>query len=180
MIAARAGGASLASLFHERISEPLRLGSAVYAPQGAVPGAHPLEYSIRPAGKTVEATGWYRVGDAAGSGIVSDARDEGRFLAALMKGRLLPAAELAEIETPSRANATYALGIGISTTGCAGSDFQHTGAEYSSLGSVLVSPDGSRVAVVLLNGNVADRSGTLDPSTVEAVAGAALRLYCAA
>ena len=97
-----------------------------------------------------------------------------------MQGRLLPAAELAELETASRPNANYALGIGISTTDCAGSDFQHTGAEYSSLGSVLVSPDGSRVAVVLLNGDVADRSGQLDPSTAEAVAGAALRLYCAA
>ena len=180
MVAARAGGAPLASLFHERISAPLKLGSAAYAPQGEVPGAHPLEYSIRPDGKAVEATGWYRLGDAAGSGIVSDARDEGRFLAALMKGRLLPAAELAELETPSRPNANYALGIGISTTGCAGSDFQHTGAEYSSLASVLVSPDGSRVAVVLLNGNVSGASGQLDPSAAATVAAAALRLYCAA
>ncbi len=180
LIAAKVGGAPLATLFRRRIIAPLGLTSAEYKPQGEVGGPHPRDYSVHLNGKLVDATGWYRLGDGAGAGIVSDAADEGRFLTGLMQGKLLRPAELTAMKTPTAASGNYGLGLERRASGCAGIVFQHGGASYATTSSIFVSGDGKTVAVVLLNGNTLVIDSTLDPRAGNAVVAAANRLFCAA
>lgn len=184
LIAARAGGADLATLFRTQIIDPLQLQSARYDPAPNISGAHAHGYSLSGGGKLVDATGWTG-GLAANGGIVSDAADEAHFLQALVRGQVLRHAQLAALETPyaqggpGLGNDGYGLGIVIQRDGCAtpGVAYGHNGAGDGYMSSVQVSPDGTRVAVVLVNGyatTIAAQnpgSGTLF-NTMQ-------RLYCA-
>jgi D-alanyl-D-alanine carboxypeptidase len=178
LIAAKAGGAPLGTLFQRRIVEPLGLRSAAYAAQSEPPQPHPRGYTVGPDGKLTDATGGYRLFEGASGGMNANARDEARFLRALMQGKLLRPAQLAEMEIPSSANPAYALGIAIAAT-CTGNAYQHGGAAFTSKSSVLVSPDGKRVAVVLLNGDTVT-DGRTDPRAGAIADAAAQKLYCAA
>ena len=173
MIAERAGRAPLAQLYNRFIIEPLRLKSAAYAPGAAIPGPHPVGYSIRSDGKAVAATNWGSGALGAEGGIVSNAQDEARFLVALMQGRILSKPFLKQLETPSAASGTYALGTGVNET-CAGTAYAHNGGGYGWASSVAVSGDGKRVAVLLLNGRATNDS--VDASNATAL----LELFCAA
>ena len=173
MIAERAGRAPLAQLYDRFIIEPLRLKSAAYAPGAAIPGPHPVGYSIRSDGKAVAATNWGSGALGAEGGIVSNAQDEARFLVALMQGRILSKPFLKQLETPSAASGTYALGTGVNET-CAGTAYAHNGGGYGWASSVAVSGDGKRVAVLLLNGRATNDS--VDASNATAL----LELFCAA
>jgi hypothetical protein len=95
-----------------------------------------------------------------------------------MRGQLLPPAELGMMTSPSAANPGYGLGIGI-TADCHISAYDHGGASYSTTSAALVSRDGTRVAVVLLNGNTPEghSPGTRSSS---AAFNAAAQLFCAA
>ena len=64
--------------------------------------------------------------------------------------------------------------MGLNSTGCVGIAFGHNGGGEGFETNVLVSPDGRRVAVLLLNGRTDDEIG--DGIAVETVQ----RLYCAA
>jgi D-alanyl-D-alanine carboxypeptidase len=180
LIAARAGGAPLATLFRQRIIKPLDLSSAVYQPQGEISGAHPRDYSVHVDGTLVDATAWYRLGEGGDAGIVADAADEAHFLTALMQGRLLRPAQLAAMKTPPLIASTYALGLDVGAVPCAGVAYQHGGASYSTTSSIFVSDDGKRVGVILLNGNTLAGSSTLDPRAGNAAVAASRRLFCAA
>ena len=171
MIAERAGHARLADLYRRVIVDPLDLGSAAYAPHGPIPGPHPVGYVVRPGGSTVAATRWDAGGLAAEGAIVVNARDEARFLVELVRGRILPPAMLAQVLTGSGPNPAYGLGTVVERT-CAGKTLSHNGGGASWTSSVAVSADGSRVAVLLLNGRRADDTGDPRP--------ALLKLFCAA
>ena len=112
LIAARAGGAPLGTLLDQRISRPLRLASAAYVPGGEVGAPHPLDYTVGPDGAVREATDYYRADEGASGAMIANARDDARFLTALMQGRLLPSSELTAMRSPSAANPGY----GYSTT----------------------------------------------------------------
>jgi D-alanyl-D-alanine carboxypeptidase len=175
MIAERASGKSLARLYDEGIIEPLGLGSAAYDPQGDIAGAHALGYLVRANGAFVEATAWGTGGIGAEGGIVSDARDEARFLTSLMRGRLVGPSQLSALKTPpSGIGTTYALGLTVDSSGCAGTAYGHNGGGAGYATSVFVSGDGERVAVVLMNGNTHS-----DARAGQAVFSAMNRLYCA-
>ena len=162
-IAERASGESLAQLYRRVIITPLRLKSAVYAPNGPTPGEHPVGYEN---GKAASRAGEGGLG--AEGGIVSDARDEATFLVALVRGKLVPTGEL--FRAPAGTIA-YALGTGITGAPCAPTVYTHNGGGPAWSSSVVVSKDGSRVAVVLVNG----RGGA---TADEALSEAALRLFC--
>ncbi|MBV9415834.1 MAG: beta-lactamase family protein, partial [Solirubrobacterales bacterium] len=81
LIAARAGGADLATLFRRQIIDPLHLASARYDPAPDITGPHAHGYIINSDGTLTDATGWTQ-GLAAEGGIVSDAADEAHFLQA--------------------------------------------------------------------------------------------------
>jgi CubicO group peptidase (beta-lactamase class C family) len=144
------------------------LTSAVYAPR-AIPGAHPVGYAILTDGKAKAGTNWGAGLLGVEGSIVASARDEARFLVALVRGKLVPTKDLL---TPSAANPGYALGVGIERT-CAGRTYSHNGATPTWEASVAVSADGRRVAVLLLNGRSYRK-------TAENYAAALFRLFCAA
>ena len=154
LIAAKAGGAPLGSLIAQGISRPLGLTSAAYVPGGEVGASHPQDYAVESDGTMRDATDWYRADEGASGAMIANARDDARFLTSLMRGQLLPPAELTAMRTPSAANPGYGLGIGIITTDCRLTAYEHGGASYSTTSAALVSSDGKRVAVVLLNGNI--------------------------
>ena len=179
LIAARAGGAPLGTLLAQRISRPLGLTSAAYVPGGEVGAPHPLDYTVGPNGTVREATDYYRANEGASGAMIANARDDARFLTSLMQGRLLPPAELTAMKTPSAANPGYGLGIAIITTDCHLTAYEHGGVSYSTTSDALVSEDGTRVAVVLLNGNTSEGRSPGTRSSNAAV-NAARQLFCAA
>ncbi len=184
LIAARAGGADLAALFRTQIIDPLRLRSARYDPAPNISGSHAHGYSLSAGGKLVDATGWTG-GLAADGGIVSDAADEAHFLQALMRGQVLQPAQLAALQSkhaqgnPGLGNASYGLGTLIQQDGCAtpGLAYGHNGGGDGYMSSVQVSLDGSRVAVLLVNGFGATEAARDKGSAT--LFNTMQRLYCA-
>jgi D-alanyl-D-alanine carboxypeptidase len=171
MIAQRAGGADLATLFRRRIIKPLGLTRTADDPSPQITGPHAQGYTVAADGKLTNTTTWTQ-GLGADGGIVSDASDEARFLQALMRGRLIKPAQLVALETPSNASlhgplGPYGLGTSIIQTGCAGREYNHEGGGYDFDTGVIVSPNGRRVAVLLLNGRTADDHG--DPIALSAL-----------
>ena len=86
LIAANAGGKPLASLYQERIVEPLGLTHTAYQPQGLIDGSHVNSYSIAANGSLSEHA--YPFGIGADGGVVTDASDEATFIQALVGGKL--------------------------------------------------------------------------------------------
>ena len=179
LIAARAGGAPLGTLIEQQISRPLGLTSAAYVPGGEASAPHPQDYSLAPDGTVREATDWYRADEGASGAMIANARDDAQFLTSLIQGRLLPPAQLTAMTTPSAANPGYGLGIGILTTDCYIDAYSHGGASYSTTSAALISRDGKRVAVVLLNGNTSHGRSPGSRSS-DAAFNAAQKLFCAA
>ena len=173
MIAEKVSGARLASLYEQRIIRPLGLTRTAYDPQGEITGPHPRGYSIDANGTLIDATAWHG-GIGAEGGIVADARDEAWFLKALMGGRLLRPSQLVDLKVPPAIGSNYALGFAVVQSGCAGVAYQHSGGGAAFKTSVFVSGDGTRVAVLLLNGDTVDNRADV------AAYSAARRLYCAA
>jgi D-alanyl-D-alanine carboxypeptidase len=171
LIAERAGHARLADLYRRAIIGPLNLRTAAYAPHGPIPGPHPVGYVVARHGAAVAATRWGAGGLAAEGAIVVDAREEARFLVALVRGHVVPPTMLTQITAGSGPNPSYALGTVVERT-CAGETLSHNGGGMAWTSSVAVSLDGSRVAVLLLNGRRSD--GTGDPRP------ALMKLFCAA
>lgn len=173
-MAAAASDERLDVLYERGIIAPLRLRSAAFDPQGEITGPHARGYTVQDDGRLVEATSVGRGGGGGAGGIVSNARDEARFLVTLMEGQLLEPPQLAALKTPPRELASsYALGLLLVDTPC-GRAFTHNGGGAGFKTSVFVSDDGGRVAVLLLNGN------TRDSRADAAAYSAAERLYCAA
>jgi D-alanyl-D-alanine carboxypeptidase len=173
LIAERVTGEPLASLYRQHIFEPLGLASAAFNPQGPIAGPHAHGYLVQSNGELIDATAWGTGGGGSEAAIVSDARDEARFLTALMQDALLHPAQLAEMKTPDSAiGSDYALGFVVQPSHCGGIVYTHNGDGAGFKTSVFVSGDGSRVAVLLLNGN------TLGSRAKNIAAAAANRLYC--
>lgn len=160
LIAAEAAGKPLPLLYRERIFEPLGLRHTAYDPQGPIAGAHAKGYALRAEGAPTDTTAWH-FGKGADGAIVTDAKDEARFLTALTDGTLLGASVLGELGTGD-------------PSGCGG-PFVHrgSGAGDGYKSDVLYAVDGSRVAVLLLNGA---RPGGTGFARAAAAAGS---LYCA-
>jgi len=160
VIAERAAGRSLPSLYRERFFEPLGLERTAYDPRGPIHGPHASAY----AGSGTRDVSAVHPGVGAEGGIVSTAADTARFLVALMRGELLGSAQLAAMKDGFWRGGDWAS--------CTGAAFGHSGGGAGFKTDVWVSGDGSRVAVLLLNGR-GDASADIH-------AGALMRdLYCA-
>jgi D-alanyl-D-alanine carboxypeptidase len=151
-IAERVSGTSLDELYRHVIIEPLDLQSAAYDPSGEIDGEHPVGYIVRPQRRFVAASNAGAGALGAEGGIVSDARDEATFLRALVRGKIVPRPYLRQMFTGSDANPSYGLGTGIDSTCDGAKAYTHGGGGASWASNVAVSADGSRVAVILLNG----------------------------
>ena len=158
LIAARVAGRPLPLLYRERIFQPLGLRHSAYDPQGPIAGPHAHGYGIAADGTLTDTTARALFKGADGA-IVSNAADTAAFLTGLMGDRLVDRARL------------VALWGGGTESGCARSAYVGSGAGDAYKTNVLVNGDGSRVAVLLLNGRTAN--GSHD----ETAAATALRLY---
>jgi D-alanyl-D-alanine carboxypeptidase len=160
LIAARAAGKPLPLLYRERIFQPLRLRHTAYDPQGPIAGAHANGYALATDGTLTDTTAWHP-GKGADGAIVTDATDEARFLTAFTDGTLLDSSVLRE------------TGAG-DPSGCSG-PLVHigSGAGNGFKSDVVYAVDGSRVAVLLLNGKTPGETG------YARAAAAANSLYCA-
>jgi D-alanyl-D-alanine carboxypeptidase len=161
MIASKVAGKPLPLLYRERIFEPLRLRHTAYDPQGPIGGTHANGYDLAPGGTLTDTTARH-FGKGADGAIVTDARDEARFLVALTNGTLVHPSIRGEI------------GAG-DPSGCGGPPVHRgSGAGDGFKSAVVYAVDGSRVAVLLLNGRTAGETG------FARAAAAASELYCAA
>jgi D-alanyl-D-alanine carboxypeptidase len=169
LIAARAGGEPLRTLFRERIFEPLGLDATAYDPQGPISGPHTRGYGIEPDGARIDTTDWH-AGVGAEGGIVSNAEDTAIFLTALMRGELLDLQHVARLQ-----GADLWQGGAVSSCGDQAYGWSGGGSGYKT--EVWVDGDASRVAVLLLNARHWD---TAQPAADQAAHGALARLYCGA
>ena len=87
LIAAKASGKPLPQLYRERIFQPLGLRHTAYDPQGPIAGAHANGYALAANGTLTDTTAWH-LGKGADGAIVTDAKDEARFLTAFTNGTL--------------------------------------------------------------------------------------------
>ena len=169
LVAVRAGHADLATLFRRQIIQPLNLTTAAYDPHSRITGPHAHGYSVAANGKLKDTTTW-TMGIGAGGSMISNAADEARFLVSLMRGKLLHPGALTALK--DGAGNGYGLGIVVNQSGCAGIVYGHNGGLDGYETNVLVSGNGNRVAVLLLNGRTLDDSG--DNTAFDTIN----RLYC--
>jgi CubicO group peptidase (beta-lactamase class C family) len=161
LIAAKAAGEPLPLLYRERIFQPLRLRHTAYDPQGPIAGAHANGYALAANGTLTDTTAWH-LGKGADGAIVTDAKDEARFLTAYTNGTLFNPYFLSILW---RGN----------PSGCSGPlVYLGSGAGNGFKSDVVYATDGSRVTVLLLNGITPGESGFARS------AAAANSLYCAA
>ena len=161
LIVAKASGKPLPLLYRDRLFRPLGLGHTAYDPQGPIAGAHAHGYALAANGSLTDKTAWH-LGKGADGAIVTDATDEATFLTALTNGTLL------------HPSALYELGAG-DPSSCGGPPVHAvSGAGDAFKSDIFYAADGSRVAVLLLNGR------TPGETEFARSAAAAANLYCAA
>ncbi|GHF35925.1 serine hydrolase [Streptomyces morookaense] len=159
MIAEKAGGAGWREQVESRIIAPLGLRHT-YIP-GAdpfLPGPHAQVYLRTPDGGRLDVTE-HSLQHTADSGVVSTTADLDAFFRALVTGRLLPKAQLAEMQrTVARTGATedlaewpeggYGLGLRWNPLSCGGGYWHHEGDGLGSYTRTGVTPDGRRAVAV--------------------------------
>jgi D-alanyl-D-alanine carboxypeptidase len=170
----RVTGASLADLVRDRIARPLNLTHTYYAMDSTWRGSHAHGYepdaAHMPAGVPAGFTHFAGahehghvdvsdndpgVGGAAGA-VVSTTQDWSRFYTALMSGKLLPAAQLAQMRTtvpqdPEQPDGPgYGLGIQTGATPC-GTIWGHDGGMPGYLTANATDRTGSRTATILVS-----------------------------
>jgi D-alanyl-D-alanine carboxypeptidase len=164
----KATGKSLAALVRDRIARPLGLRHTFYTTGAAWHGRHAHGYEPDPAHMPpnvppelsdyagprhdghVDVTGDWLTADGADGAIVSTAQDWSRYYAALMSGRLLPAAQLAEMRTtvpedPQDPTLRYGLGIEAEASPC-GTVWDHVGVVPGYATFNVTDPSGRRTA----------------------------------
>ncbi|HKX47925.1 MAG TPA: serine hydrolase domain-containing protein [Gaiellaceae bacterium] len=155
LIVERVSGTSLEHQLETRIVEPLGLEGTSFEP-GVISGAHihghrpPSHQGIvtgPPRDTSAEAASW-TWGAAA---IVSTADDLRRFFHALLRGRLLAAGQLRDMETLVPAGSLrYGLGLAVFPTPC-GDAWGHTGNAQGTITVAWNTRDASRQVVVVVN-----------------------------
>jgi D-alanyl-D-alanine carboxypeptidase len=153
LVIERVTGRSLASQLRRRIVDRLGLADTTFTP-GRIAGAHVHGYTlpahqgvVDPAAEPRDLeTRSARWAGAAGD-LVSSAGDLARFLAALLRGELLPPDELRAMEN---AHERYGLGLAVYRTRC-GPAWGHTGNLNGVLTIAWSRRDGSRQAIVVAN-----------------------------
>ncbi|TWV30653.1 beta-lactamase family protein [Streptomyces misionensis] len=172
MLIEKLTGHSVATEYRERVFEPLKLDDTFYVhPDTRIPGAHAHGY-LTPdtAGDPlVDATDQTASWAQSAGAVISSARDLDTFYGALLGGRLLSAARLAEMEKTTPVNATTAYGLGLRRRdlSCGISVYGHTGTVQGYYTYAFATKDGGRrmtaVATTSNNGKVLDTlAGTLD------------------
>ncbi|MBP5873965.1 serine hydrolase [Streptomyces scabiei] len=141
-----------------RIIRPLGLHDTYWPGDGTrVRGAHSRSYFTDEGGRQVDGTAWNMTFGGVGGALVSSPGDLTRFATALFDGRLLPAAQLAEMRRTVEVDtdrlwpgARYGLGLISTPLSCGGTWWGHAGTVPGGHRAlVAVGPRGRSVAVAL-------------------------------
>ena len=150
-------GRPLGQELQARIIDPLRLHATSFDVDAAIhdPFAHgyigPHPGLPIAAGTLLDITALLSPSFVWGAGnMASNAADVTRFFVALLRGQLLPPAQLAEMKTGSPANSNYGLGLRKAYTSC-GVAYGHEGDFPGYRNVVWVTRDGRRAAAVMVN-----------------------------
>jgi D-alanyl-D-alanine carboxypeptidase len=162
MIIEAVTGHSWAREVNARIIRPLRLRHTITpGTDPSIPGPHADGYSNFGSGPTIDVTAWNPSGaDSAGS-MISTTADLNRFLAALVRGRLLRPAQLTAMEATVPApelatvipGARYGLGLGWAPLSCGGGYYSHPGDVPGYHTRNGITPNGQRSVVVSVTGD---------------------------
>jgi D-alanyl-D-alanine carboxypeptidase len=187
----KATGQNLADLVKERIAGPLDLKHTYYATDAVWTGPHAHGYEADAAhvppsvpAEFRDVTGAHRDGHVDVSGndpswggaagaVVSTAHDWSRFYTALMSGKLLPPAQLAQMRTtvpedPADPNSVgYGLGIGTTATPC-GTIWFHDGGMTGYYSIHFTDGTGSRTATILVSTDLPSEFPDAFPKITEA------------
>jgi D-alanyl-D-alanine carboxypeptidase len=145
----------LAEELQIRIFRPLRLRSTSYPTGNAIRGRFAHGYLVGrpplpfPAGTLIDVSTLLSPSAWGAGQIVSNGDDLTRFLAALMKGRLLPAAQLKAMTTEVAPH-HYGLGLRIAPTRC-GEAFGHDGDVPGYRNILWATVNGRRVVSIMVN-----------------------------
>ncbi|MFI9803493.1 serine hydrolase domain-containing protein [Streptomyces sp. NPDC052301] len=161
-------GQSVRTAYQERIFKPLNLRDTFYVhPDTTIPGPFARGYLTpdRAGEPLVDATDQTVSWAQSAGAIISSARDLNIFYSALLEGRLLSRARLAEMErfTPVNSTTAYGLGLRRRDLSCGISVYGHTGAVQGYYTYAFATKDGARsvtaVANTSNNGAVLDTLG---------------------
>ncbi|MFF9088376.1 serine hydrolase domain-containing protein [Streptomyces sp. NPDC014991] len=165
-------GRSVATEYQDRVIGPLGLGDTFYVhPRTAIPGRYARGYltpdtaGAAPVDATAQTVSWAQSAGA----VISSARDLDTFYGALLGGKLMSAARLAEMErfTPVNSTTAYGLGLRRRDLSCGVSVYGHTGAVQGYYTYAFATKDGGRSLTAMANtsnnGKVLDTlAGALD------------------
>jgi D-alanyl-D-alanine carboxypeptidase len=143
-------GEPLDQVLGERLVQPLRLRATSFPSGTGLPEPAAHGYELRD-GRFIELI--YNPSIAWGTGhIVSNVADLSTFFAALLKGRLLPAALLKQMKAGPAPKTGWIAGLGLLTTRTpCGTAYGHGGDIDGWHDEVLATANGRRVAVVMVN-----------------------------
>lgn len=160
-------GHSVKSAYEERVFKPLGLRDTFYVhPDTRIPGRYARGYltpdtpGAAPVDATDQTVSWAQSAGA----VISSAKDLDTFYSALVGGRLLSPARLAEMERFTRVDATTAYGLGLRRRdlSCGVSVYGHTGAVQGYYTYAFTTPDGRRsVTAMATTSNNGTVLGTL-------------------
>ncbi|MFE6747201.1 serine hydrolase domain-containing protein [Kitasatospora purpeofusca] len=162
LVVERVTGRSIEDEVTRRVIDPLRLRDT-YWPGAAedIRGRHSHSYFTAERDGVpvrVDGTRWNTSAGGAGGALISTPADVDRFLGALLGGRLLPAAQLAEMRTtvpgdPERLGSEGRYGLGLITEplSCGGIWTGHTGSTRAGHHTVTAMAPGGRQATIAIN-----------------------------
>jgi D-alanyl-D-alanine carboxypeptidase len=157
MVLERVTGQSLSDLLRTRIVEPLGLRRTTIAPPDLASPEF-RGYDASPVdGSPVDVTdGLLEFGNGGNGGVLSTADDLLTIMQAIVSGRLLPTALVAEMERPVLQS--YGLGLATYELSC-GRFYGHGGSVNGTQSVALVSPDGADGIVMAVNFRSSDDPG---------------------
>jgi D-alanyl-D-alanine carboxypeptidase len=149
-------GHPVRTAYENRITKPLKLTDTLYVHPGTrIPGRHargyltPDEAGAPLVDATEQTVSWAQSAGA----LISSTRDLNTFLSALLGGRLLPTAQLAQMQRwiPAGTGQAYGLGLRRRDLSCGVSVYGHTGAVQGYYTYAFTSKDGRRSLTALAN-----------------------------
>jgi D-alanyl-D-alanine carboxypeptidase len=159
----------LGQLLQERIFGPLGLGATSFPTETSVEPGFAHGYASIEGSPLIDVTpilsptlAW-----AAGA-IVSNAADVSKFYSVLLRRRLLPAAQLAEMKRVTGEASSYGLGLTVTHTPC-GKAFGHAGLFPGWQNFAWATAKGRRVGVAMVNVDYSRLSFRLDQAAETAL-----------
>ncbi|MFJ5274183.1 serine hydrolase domain-containing protein [Streptomyces sp. NPDC088358] len=156
MLIEKLTGNAVAKEYQNRIFKPLGLTDTFYVhPDTSIPGTHANGYLTPDAAgaalvdSTAQTVSWAQSAGA----IISSTRDLNTFFSALMAGKLMSAAQLAQMQQWTTVSSTQGYGLGLRRRdlSCGVSVYGHTGTVQGYYTYAFTSKDGKRSVTSLAN-----------------------------